>query len=80
MRWKQIVLDDIQTGYLGWYGDSKLILHAEGRYLTKGNDGYIVNSDATAKKIVEKLSNFNYINEVIELETIQKSPGSRRGI
>lgn len=39
---KQIVLDDIQTGYLGWYGDSKLILHAEGRYLTKGNDGYAV--------------------------------------
>ncbi len=39
---KQIVLDDVQTGYLGWYGDSKLILRAEGRYLTKGNDGYEV--------------------------------------
>ena len=39
---KLIVLDDVQTGYLGWYGDSKLVLHAEGRYLTKGNDGYAV--------------------------------------
>lgn len=52
----------------GYYIDGKKLI------ITKGNDGYIVNSDATAKKIVEKLSNFNYINEVIELETIQKSP------
>lgn len=52
----------------GYYIDGKKLI------ITKGNDGYIVNTDATAKKIVEKLSNFNYINEVIELETIQKSP------
>ncbi len=58
---KQIVLDDIQTGYLGWYGDSKLILHAEGRYLTKGNDGYAVQilcSKDRVEKIQKRLKKF----------------------
>ena len=31
----------------GWYGDSKLILHAEGRYLTKENSKKV-------KKTVDK--------------------------
>ena len=39
---KLVVLDSVETGYSSWYGDSKLILHAEGRCLTKGNKGYSI--------------------------------------
>ena len=52
---KQIVLDDIQTGYWGWYGDSTLILHAEGRYLTKGNDGYAVQVRCSKDRVEQAL-------------------------
>ena len=55
---KQVVLGNVEMGYSSWYGDSKLILHAEGRYLTKGNDGYAVRilcSKDRVEKIQKKL-------------------------
>ena len=51
---KQVVLGNVEMGYSSWYGDSKLILHAEGRYLTKGNDGYAVRV-LCSKDRVEKI-------------------------
>lgn len=52
----------------GYYIDGKNLV------ITKGSEGYIVNAESTAKKIYDKISNLSYINEVIELDTIQKSP------
>ena len=52
----------------GYYIEGKNLI------ITKGSDGFIIDTDATAKKIGEKLCNLNYINEVIELQTIQESP------
>ena len=42
--------------------------------ITKGADGVVIDVDSTAEKIEEKLSNLNYVNEIIELETTPKSP------
>ena len=58
---KQVVLGNVEMGYSSWYGDSKLILHAEGRYLTKGNDGYAVRilcSKDRVEKIQKRLKKF----------------------
>ena len=52
----------------GYYIEGKNLI------ITKGSDGFIIDTDATAKKIGEKLCDLNYINEVIELQTIQESP------
>lgn len=52
----------------GYYIDGKSLI------ITKGSDGFIIDANSTAKKIGEKLCNLNYINEVIELQTIQESP------
>ena len=42
--------------------------------ITKGADGVVIDVDSTAEKIEEKLSNLNYVNEIIELATTPKSP------
>ena len=52
----------------GYYIDGNELI------ITKGNDGYIINVEATAEKIKEKISNLNYINEIVEIETIAQSP------
>lgn len=52
----------------GYYIDGNNLI------ITKGSDGFVIDTDLTAKKIGEKLSNLSYVNEVIELETVQKSP------
>lgn len=42
--------------------------------ISKGSDGYVVDVNSTAKNIEDKLSNLHYINEIIPIITIQKSP------
>lgn len=55
----------VESGY--YIEDKNLII-------TKGSDGYVVDVDATAKNIEDKLSNLRYVNEIIEIVAIQKSP------
>ena len=42
--------------------------------ITKGTDGVVIDVDATTKNIESKLSNLNYVNEIIELVTVSKAP------
>lgn len=55
----------IESGY--YIEENNLII-------TKGTAGIIIDVDLTTKKIDEKLSNLNYINEIVELVTVAKSP------
>ena len=52
----------------GYYIDGNNLI------ITKGTDGVVVDTATTIKRIEEKLSNLNYVNEVIELATTKKSP------
>lgn len=42
--------------------------------ITKGRDGYIIDVNSTTEKIKQKVSNLSYLNEIIEIDTIAKSP------
>ena len=53
-------------GYSSWYGDSKLILHAEGRYLTKGNDGYAVQVLCSKDRIERALENYRMMGALVK--------------
>lgn len=55
----------IQSGY--YIENNNLII-------TKGSDGNVIDVDSTSKKIKEKLFNLSYLNEIIEIDTISKSP------
>ena len=52
----------------GYYIDGNNLI------ITKGKDGVVIDTNSTTEKIVEKLSNLNYVNEVIELVTTPKTP------
>ena len=43
-------------------------------FITKGTNGVIIDANSTAKKIEERLQNLNYVNEIIEIDTISASP------
>ena len=68
------LLNNISTELPDAVVESGYYIDGNNLIITKGSDGVIVNADSTAKKIGEKLSNLNYINEVIELDTTSKSP------
>ncbi len=55
----------IQSGY--YIENNKLII-------TKGSDGSVIDIDSTTKKIKEKLADLSYLNEIIEIDAIAKSP------
>lgn len=42
--------------------------------ITKGKDGYIIDSNATSEQIKQKFSDLSYLNETIDIATTQKSP------
>lgn len=52
----------------GYYIDGNNLI------ITKGKDGVVIDTNSTTEKIVEKLSNLNYVNKVIELVTTPKTP------
>ena len=52
----------------GYYIDGNNLI------ITEGKDGVVIDTNSTTEKIVEKLSNLNYVNEVIELVTTPKTP------
>ncbi len=42
--------------------------------ITKGNDGYVIDTEATIKNITEKVVNLRYLNEIIDIAVTPKSP------
>lgn len=42
--------------------------------ITKGNDGYTIDVESTFSNIKSKLSNLNYLNEVVQIETVVATP------
>ena len=55
----------VESGY--YIEDNKLII-------TKGKSGSVIDVNSTAKKIEQKLSSLNYLNEIIEIDTVSKAP------
>lgn len=55
----------VESGY--YIEGNKLII-------TKGNDGYIIDVEATTANIKQKLLDLSYLNEIIQIETIAQSP------
>ena len=42
--------------------------------ITKGKDGYVIDAEATSEQIKQKISDLSYLNEIINIETIEQSP------
>ena len=68
------LLDNISKELPDAVVESGYYIEGKNLIITKGTDGNIVDTSKTTQKIGEKLSNLNYVNEVIKLETIPKSP------
>lgn len=52
----------------GYYIDNNSLI------ITKGKDGNIIDVNSTLESIDKKLSNLSYLNEIIDIKTLQQSP------
>lgn len=68
------ILNDISTELPNAVIESSYYIEDSTLIITKGSDGYIVNSDQTAISVKNSISNLGYISEEILLSLTPKSP------